>query len=154
MLHCASAGVTVLGVQLRRDSPIHHLFWRRKADEKYQALGTPASEQSFEEALSCEEPTIFWRVVQWRPVGDGMAGRPLGLFKASLSEPPVIEEVDLSDLLPPEAYVSRLLRANDAGTVLTVVACFRRRSPSYRICTLDLIGRRLHELNVLRSPFF
>jgi hypothetical protein len=154
-LYNVGAAQTLLEVKLSRSSPIHRLYWRRAGETTYTPLGSPAPDESFEQAVTCKAPFVYMQAMMWRPLPNAMGGRPLGVRRVSLGERPTIEPVDLSDLLPQEAHVSRLLRADDDGSTLTVVVNFMVRQPgSYRICSLDLVNRQCLERDTLYGVLY
>src|SRR5579884_2428275 len=151
LLYNAAAKQTIAEVQLGRSSPIHRLYWRNAGQSPYSLLGTPAEDQSLESAVTCDAPFVFVRVVEWRPSQTGaLGGRTLGIWRADLGASPLVAAVDLSDMLPANAHISRVLRANDTGTELVVVVMFPKGAPGrYSICTLDLVNKRYVEHDTL-----
>jgi hypothetical protein len=155
ILHNRATQKTIVELQLGRSSPIHRLYWRASGQTTYHPLGSPLSEQSFESAVTCEEPLLFIRAVEWKPSGSGMGGTTLGVWRAELRDPPSIAPLDLSDTLPANAYVSRLLRANDGGTSLLAIVTFKKGGPGrYSVCTLDLANKQTIEHDVLPGILF
>ena len=85
----------------------------------------------------------------------------MGLLRVDLEEAPFVQSLDLTDILPPNATISRLLRANDAGTSVDAVISIReqqgeggRKRARYILCALDLAARRLVELDTLTGVYF
>jgi hypothetical protein len=155
VLYNRSAKVTVVEVRLQRSSPIHRLYWRPVGDTVYRLLETQSPDQSFDQAVMCAETFLFTRVSRWLPSSEGRRGTVLGLLRVQLEGTPTISDVDLSIILPSGAWISKILRANDAGTELEAVVAFREGGPiRYAVCVLDLLGKRAVELDNLRGVFF
>ena len=155
VLHNCAARNTIVELQMRRSSPLHALYWRKTAQSIYQPLVTLAPDQSVEQAVTCESPLLFMRAVEWKPRGSGMGGTTLGIWRAELGDVPSVAPLDLDDTLPANAWVSRLLRANDEGTCLLAVVAFGKGEPGrYSVCKLDLANKRTLELDTLPGIFF
>ncbi|SRR6266536_3102251 len=160
VLHNRAARKTIVEVQLHGISHIHRLYLRSAGEQVYSILGAPPPDQSFEQAITCEQPFLFLHVIEWKPQSKGLGGHRLGLWRANLGDPPSLVQVDLSDVLPPDARITGLLRANDDGTRLEanvllnedageVEGYGNRKRARYTICTLDLTNRQLTELDTL-----
>ncbi len=155
VLHNVVTGITLAEVQPLRASPLHRLYWRARGGGAYKLLGAPSSEESFEQATMCDAPTVFFRIVRWQQMGGRMGGHPRGLWKAHLGPSPVVTELDVDGVMPSGAYISRLMRASDDGSRLSVIIVFPKGSPGrYSLCTLDLTQRQLVEHDVLTGILF
>ncbi len=156
VLHNRAAKQTIIEVRLAGGSPIHRLYWRSLGQLRYEPLCDAAPSQSFEHAITCERPLAFMRAVEWKPSGKGMGGSTLGLWRAELTDPPLVSPIDLAKtLLPANAHVSKLIRANDEGTNLLAVVAFREDGPvRYAICGLDLSNHSAVEFDTLPGIFF
>jgi hypothetical protein len=84
-------------------------------------LSEPGSDRSIEQAVSCEAPFLFACEVQWFRSANGLGEKTLGLQRVDLGDFPSSASVDLRDLLGENLFISKLLRANDAGSSVDAV---------------------------------
>ena len=160
-VHNRAARKTIVEVELREMPPVHRLYWRCTGQPTYEAMEALGPTRSMQDVVSCEAACCFVRDVRWTPRGNAFGGSSLGLLRVDLEEAPFVQSLDLTDILPPNATISRLLRANDAGTSVDAVISIReqqgeggRKRARYILCALDLAARRLVELDTLAGVYF
>jgi hypothetical protein len=152
---------TVVEIRLHGSPPLHRLFWREADQQSYMPIATLGPARSMEDATNCDAPWCFVRDNAWESYGRGLGGKTLGLLRIDLRSSPVVEAVDTHDILPSAARISKLLRVNDAGTTLETVVLLKERvrggertRARYVLCALDLVARRLIELDTLAGIRF
>jgi hypothetical protein len=89
----------------------------------YECVGSPPEAHSYQHAVTCELPVVFACVVEFRKRGERLFGNSVAVLKADLQgASPLVATLDLSDVIPADAWVSQLLRATDTGNLEAVVA--------------------------------
>lgn len=158
VLHHRRTAWTLLELEPQEFPPRRRLFARRLAETAYTPIGGLTDEQSIENLVIADQPCAFARVLAVTQRNDFVAANVLGIVRIDLDSPSLtLSNVDLTALVPQDAWISRLLRADGDGNLEAVVA-FRSRqgdgSVEYVLCLLDLASQRLQELDVLQGVYF
>lgn len=156
VIHNLGSGKTIVEVALAQTPPLRRLFWRPANQVAYQALLDLGEGLSIENCVSAEGPFLFARQVRWSEAGNGFGCSTVALLRVDLVGQPEVQELDLGDILPGNAAVSRLLRVNDAGSKVVATVLFKQpksdgtgRRVEYHICVLDLAARSLTKVDEL-----
>jgi hypothetical protein len=162
VIHNQAARCTLVELQ-ERGSPAGRLYCREAGSLKYNLVGSPDPDQSYEDALTCARPVVFTRCSRCTRSGDGWKGVDEGIAMIDLLKKPLgLTPLGLGPILPSGSWVSRLLRSDDSGTSLEAIVAVREpvvghpahKQVRYTVCLLDLANQRLVELDALPGVHF
>src|SRR5215472_8311716 len=86
VLHNRASGITIVELETHQGSPLHRLYWRRATESGYRIVGDPAANESLEDAVTGEQPTLFWNVIKLKQTARGIGGTWLGVWSANLAD--------------------------------------------------------------------
>jgi hypothetical protein len=154
--HNAASAKTITEIRLGGRLPIHNLYWRPAGAARYAPVHRLGEGQTLENAVNCDAAWIFARLQTWTKREHGYSSSNNEVVRIDFTSIPRIETVSLTDILPENATVSRLHRADDSGTRLQAVISFAEpyrdgsaRRIRYAICVLDLTNRNVTEMDTL-----
>ena len=106
-------------VRLEGKIPMSKLFIRREGERHYRTVGS-VPEAVSQEGLIASRDSFFWVELEWNSVTCPGGGTYRGIRKLRLGDEESASIV--RDGLPPGCWVRELLRADDSGDELTLVA--------------------------------
>ncbi len=154
VIHCRASRRTFLELRLSGGPARHRIYSRAAGTDRYEQVGEPTAEQSYEDLVADAQGRIFFRVVEWRPFAGSVGGHTLGVWSVDAGALPTARPLTLDGIVPEKAWVARLLSVDDAGTHLTAVVALRNGHVKYAIHLLDLERSCAEELDVLGGVYF
>jgi hypothetical protein len=143
----SASKTTLVELEVREDPPVRRLFTLAGEGTAYACVAGPAEAESWEGATNSGSSYVFACKIELVSDGRGYARFCRSMLKIDLSDSCATKEIALVDV-----SIIRILRADDAGVNVDVIALFReglaggKKRARYAICTVDSCSATLVEL--------